>query len=210
MLLVACAALFVVACGNGKSAKPTQSPSRTLTSATVAPGSDLQPACGEERWPVKTLTDNDAGLITFAPAPASVDELRSMPAPQALPEQSRNAPIELTVYSVTAQAIEFKQEDDRDIHLIIAEPSNPAVTMITEFPDAQNCPEIAGAPHAQEMRDARATLIATFGLPPRGEFQEISGIVTVTGVGFFDLLHGQAGVAPNGIELHPVLAFSKQ
>ena len=29
--------------------------------------------------------------------------------------------------------------------------------------------------------------------------------VVVTGVGFFDFLHGQAGAAPNGIELHPVL-----
>jgi hypothetical protein len=30
----------------------------------------------------------------------------------------------------------------------------------------------------------------------------------VTGVGFFDAMHGQAGVAPNGIELHPVLRFT--
>ncbi|EWM11974.1 hypothetical protein [Kutzneria sp. 744] len=29
--------------------------------------------------------------------------------------------------------------------------------------------------------------------------------VTITGVGFFDFLHGQTGVAPNGIELHSVL-----
>jgi len=27
----------------------------------------------------------------------------------------------------------------------------------------------------------------------------------VTGVGMFDFLHGQTGVAPNGIELHPIL-----
>ncbi len=27
----------------------------------------------------------------------------------------------------------------------------------------------------------------------------------VTGVGFFDFLHGQYGVAPNAIERHPVL-----
>lgn len=27
----------------------------------------------------------------------------------------------------------------------------------------------------------------------------------MTGVGFFDFLHGQSGVAPNGIELHPVI-----
>lgn len=26
---------------------------------------------------------------------------------------------------------------------------------------------------------------------------------TITGVAFFDILHGQRGVAPNGIELHP-------
>jgi hypothetical protein len=30
----------------------------------------------------------------------------------------------------------------------------------------------------------------------------------VSGVAFFDFLHGQTGVAPNGIELHPVLGFA--
>ena len=34
--------------------------------------------------------------------------------------------------------------------------------------------------------------------------------VTVTGVAFFDALHGQEGVAPNGIELHPVLMIDFQ
>ena len=29
--------------------------------------------------------------------------------------------------------------------------------------------------------------------------------VTVRGVGFFDYSHGQIGVAPNAIELHPIL-----
>ncbi len=29
----------------------------------------------------------------------------------------------------------------------------------------------------------------------------------VVGVAFFDFLHGQSGVAPNGIELHPILGF---
>src|SRR5947209_6716788 len=32
--------------------------------------------------------------------------------------------------------------------------------------------------------------------------------VTVTGVGYFDFKHGQSGVAPNAIELHPVLAIT--
>jgi len=34
---------------------------------------------------------------------------------------------------------------------------------------------------------------------------EAQPLVRVTGVGFFDYVHGQSGVAPNGIELHPVL-----
>ncbi len=29
----------------------------------------------------------------------------------------------------------------------------------------------------------------------------------VTGVAFFDFDHGQTGVAPNAIELHPILGF---
>ena len=36
-------------------------------------------------------------------------------------------------------------------------------------------------------------------------FQTANVPVQVTGVGFFDILHGQTGVAPNGIELHSVL-----
>ena len=30
----------------------------------------------------------------------------------------------------------------------------------------------------------------------------------VVGVAFFDYFHGQTGVAPNAIELHPILGFS--
>jgi hypothetical protein len=30
---------------------------------------------------------------------------------------------------------------------------------------------------------------------------------SIVGVGFFDVIHGQRGVAPNGIELHPVLGI---
>jgi hypothetical protein len=34
-------------------------------------------------------------------------------------------------------------------------------------------------------------------------------IVEISGVGFFDFEHGQNGVAPNAIELHPVLAIRR-
>ena len=40
-----------------------------------------------------------------------------------------------------------------------------------------------------------------------GEAVTVTVSVTITCVGFWDILHGQIGVAPNGIELHPVLRF---
>jgi hypothetical protein len=35
----------------------------------------------------------------------------------------------------------------------------------------------------------------------------VCGRASITGVAFFDFKHGQTGVAPNAIELHPVLKF---
>ena len=58
------------------------------------------------------------------------------------------------------------------------------------------------------MRSARSALIAACGQPSSSRFTKLSGRATVTGVGFFDIPHGQTGIAPNAIELHPVLKFS--
>ncbi len=44
-----------------------------------------------------------------------------------------------------------------------------------------------------------------FGRPITGKQSPKNVYVTVQGVAFFDLIHGQTGVAPNGIELHPIL-----
>ena len=58
------------------------------------------------------------------------------------------------------------------------------------------------------MASARSGLIKACGQPSFSHFTNLSGRATVTGVGFFDIPHGQTGVAPNAIELHPVLKFS--
>ena len=39
-------------------------------------------------------------------------------------------------------------------------------------------------------------------------FTKLKGSATITGVGYFDAIHGQIGVSPNGIEIHPVLSYS--
>ena len=58
----------------------------------------------------------------------------------------------------------------------------------------------------RQIEAVRAALDARFGKVSAKKAPNVP--VTVTGVAFFDILHGQEGVAPNGIELHPILAIS--
>jgi len=52
------------------------------TRAFTAMAEDLAAVtCGTERWPVKTLSDPDAGKVQFQPVATSVEELRSLPKP---------------------------------------------------------------------------------------------------------------------------------
>ncbi len=109
---------------------------------------------------------------------------------------------------MTATVVEFKIEADRDIHLVIADPNDSAATMIVEFPDAADCSGAVASAHRANMETARQTLINRFGQPSSSHFTRITGTITLAGVGFFDFKHGQTGVAPNAIELHPVLSVA--
>src|SRR5206468_1655513 len=74
-------------------------------------------------------------------------------------------------------------------------------TMVTEIPCpccvAGSSPFTAGIANARQEFDAHFTATSSF--------TAVSVPVQMTGVGFFDFIHGQTGVAPNGIELHPIL-----
>jgi hypothetical protein len=76
-----------------------------------------------------------------------------------------------------------------------------------EFPDT-TCNGASSSPKKAKMRSARSALIAACGQPSSSRFTDLSGRATVTGVGFFDIPHGQTGIAPNAIDLQPVLKFS--
>jgi hypothetical protein len=62
------------------------------------------------------------------------------------------------------------------------------------------------------MASARSALTKSCGQAPGppSDFKDLQGTATVTGVEFFDVKHGtpQTVVAPNNIELHPVLRLS--
>lgn len=221
VLAALCAALVLAACGGslGNVATPPTTPlsssaastapaAATSVAAPMPGASDSGIKCGTERWPVKTMSDRDAGRVNPAAVPATVAQLRALPEPQSRPEDGRIEPTELTVFSLDADIVELKLEDDRDIHVVIADPTDRSATMIVEFPDADTCSGAVDSTAAVQMRQARSALVAAFGEPGSSSFRRVSGRVRLTGVGFFDLIHGQTGVAPNGIELHPVLSFS--
>jgi hypothetical protein len=161
--------------------------------------------CGVERWSVKTLSDGAARRVNFRPKTTTVQALSKLRSPGVGSGTARIRGVETTTYRVKALLSDMKLEDDRDIHLVILDPESRR-SMIVEFPDVR-CNGARSSGKRTAMRKARAALTKACGLPPSDRFVTLSGKATITGVGFFDLKHGQTGVAPNGIELHPVLRF---
>lgn len=160
---------------------------------------DASGTCGVERWSVKTGTDADSGAIDLAHVvPTTIADLTSLPKPASLPSNNRIAPTETTVYSITATMTLYKHESDADYHVVLSDGTR---TMIVESADI-GCVG-PGSPLAAGIQNARTELDSR--LTPTTSFKSANLAVTVTGVGFFDFLHGQTGVAPNGIELHPLL-----
>jgi hypothetical protein len=165
-----------------------------------SPGSGAR--CGVERWSVKTLSDGAARRVNFKPRATTVAKLRTIHSPGVGGGTARIRGVETTTYRVRAQLVEMKQEDDRDIHLVIAEPKRPSATMIVEFPDVR-CSGAKQSVKRRAIRSARAALVRACGNAGTSSFKELRGTASIEGVGFFDLNHGQRGVAPNAIELHP-------
>ena len=164
--------------------------------------------CGSDRWLVKTLADPAAAKVNFESVkPRTVEDLRHLKVPANLKATSaRRLGTERTVYSVKGLLMSMKREDDSDLHLVIADPKFGG-SMIVEFPTAA-CVTPATPAAQAAMAQARADIAGACGGEPGAKTVTLAGVATITGVGFFDRVHGQAGVAPNGIELHPALSFT--
>jgi hypothetical protein len=162
--------------------------------------SEVWGQCGVERWSIKTGTDSGASAIDLTSSSSTtVSSLTSLSAPQPIPVGSRVSPTETTDWTINATLIEFKAENDSDYHLVISDDAGN--TMIAEIPS----PDCVGAssPFASAIAQARAKFDAAF--TPSSSFQHVNVPVQIKGVAMFDFLHGQTGVAPNGIEIHPVM-----
>jgi len=154
--------------------------------------------CGGERWPVKIGTDSDVGTVSLSPTASTIASLISIARPNKLQDNKRQ-PAEKKTYVVSAILKKFALMYDSDYHMVIVDSAGR--TMIAEIPSPNCVP--AGSRFAAGIAHARAQFDAMFN--PTEDFQNVSVPVQITGVGFFDYLEGQAGQAPNGIELHAVL-----
>lgn len=159
--------------------------------------------CGVERWSVKTGTDPDAGLVNLnSTTSTTVAGLSALSVPNQLPENRRVQPTETTVWVLTATLVKFVRSYDSDYHMVLSDEAGR--TMIAEIPlpgcVGPGSPFAAGIAHARAQFDAQFT--------PTSSFQTVNVPVQIKGVGFFDYLEGQEGLAPNGIELHPIIDIS--
>jgi hypothetical protein len=160
----------------------------------------IRAQCGVERWNVKTGVDPDANFIKLASiTPTTISGMVAIATPALLPENSRVAPVETKVWVLNATLREYVRAYDSDYHMVLTDEAGR--TMIAEIP-APNCVG-PSSPFAAGIANARSQFNAKF--TPTTFFQTANVPVQVTGVGFFDHLEGQQGVAPNGIELHPII-----
>ena len=169
---------------------------------------------------MKTLTDPAADQVDFAhPLSTTVEKLRHLnikgkqsdgtPPKNLTRDTPRTAPVETTVYKVEALLMSMRREDDKDMHLVIADPRiGGSMTSRSRMPRVRPMRILARQAQMEKASDALNS--ACGGLPSLKSRKVVTlrGKVTLTGVGFFDVIHGQGGVATNGIELHPILSFS--
>lgn len=172
----------------------------SLVAVVLLAVAELHAACGVERWSVKTGTDPQAPSVVLSTYVSStIYNFHQSTRPSSLPANGRVSPRETTQYRLSGTLTKYVREADSDYHLVIRDGSGR--TMIVELP-ASNCVG-AGSPFGPGIARARQQFDARF--TATTSFKTTSTPVTIKGIGFWDYIHGQTGVAPNGIEVHPVL-----
>lgn len=138
-------------------------------------------ACGSEMTAAKLLRDPGAArALAPAPTPSTIAAL------SALPRTARRRS-----YSVDGTVTLIKHESDQDFHIVL---EDGGATMIVEAADPRCATGSLAIAAIRRARKQAAQL-------------RVGQRVRAVGMLFFDKLHGQSGVAPNGVELHPLYSI---
>ena len=168
--------------------------------------------CGTERWHVKTMSDPFAMQVNRNVQVTTVDTLWNAPVPAGMNASADNvrfAPWELQAVQIRATIVGWKIEADNDFHIVVADLDVPSETMIVE-PPSPACSGSCSSGYGALFAAARDAFARCLGGQPSNRFTPIGRpvVADITGVPYFDPIHGQTGVARNGIEIHPVLSVS--
>src|SRR5262249_33772433 len=157
-------------------------------------------ACGTERWSVKTGTDPDAWMVDLSTiVPTSVSEMNTWQRPAHLPANNRADWVEVTTFQVYATITQMRRDPDGDYHIVRMDTDGS--TLVSEMPDP-SCVG-PGSPFTDYIANARAQIDSVYRLTTTWHYPNVQ--VLVTGVGFWDINHGQAGRALNSIDVNPAL-----
>lgn len=202
---------------------------RLLCFVTLIAGTALLPMdataarCGgTERWAVKVAADDAASRIDAAAIEdVTVRQLNGIVEPTDLPrDEDTRHPSEKRVLRVTGRLVEYRNEADKDYHLIITDDSRKftqggtktkptGTSFIAEIPHPDCVPgkklALSTKSHFEtQLREVRRT----FDQGPAADIgpkKELDVPVRITGLAFFDRPHGQTGRAKNNLEIHPIL-----
>jgi hypothetical protein len=184
---------------------------------------------GYERWAVKVGSDPTASTINLSSViPLTVANVIGLPRPATLPSNNDGTRLasEKQVYSVVCRLVKFKQEGgtgDMDYHLVLSDDTliftddAAGVPAGHSFVAESVSPSCISGSHSDGpstsvwqsyLVSVRNIINARFPTIPSSGWVDAKGVqVRVTGVGFFDFVHGQTGrTSATGatFELHPL------
>lgn len=162
--------------------------------------------CGVERWSIKSLSDADTVQINFSNIiPTTVHDQINIERPAG--KIVKRDETEMTVLSMDCYILGFKKEKDKDFHIIVKD-VNSEESMVIEIISSE-CSDVQKTSRFEQIKQVQEWFPENIGVP-HNKFKMLDEpkLVTITGVGFWDFLHGQKGMAANGREIHPVLTMT--
>jgi hypothetical protein len=159
-------------------------------------------ARSKSRAVVKQLKDSGASGINFTAKEVTVKWLNEQQRPGdeelKAAASTRIAPLENQLFRVKANLVKYEAENDGDVKLFLADPSDPSILLLAEVPEG----ECVAASYAPKLDAVRAELKKRFG--NSSPAKPVS--ITVEGVGYWGFIRG-GQTASNGLQLHPVLSI---